>query len=362
MYIICWSLASHLSEFRETGCFAEGLVIRMLEENDFVLFGEIHFLLWRMSMTTLETTRTPYSENWNICGLGGNLWYWGYRGTTGSYQDIQTPFCLIFRYFQSSSREECPLMQNGLDIIVFVNRVWMLLGHGWNSFLAKRKIRKRGTQSARVDGPRYNKRGRHPKCSHSEGPDSQPVVGTCLAVCVSALCFFWIMAFVLCACWLVAFLFGWELTLACVFAQCACGSGLCIPRTFFNCYFQGLSQTFFPMRIRTMCISSVYVLAAHISFKIVSCLQKGPWYACSRLWKSILCRDAPQLQHLKRPVHHIAKTETFEGLGEHLWYKGVPQHHRDPIKASRPDCFDTSLFSELDTWKMCFCSKCAAAT
>ena len=72
----------------------------------------------------------------------------------------------------------------------FVNRVWMLLGHGWNSFLAKRKIRKRGTQSARVDGPRYNKREGHPKCSHSEGPDSQPVVGTCLAVCVSALCFF----------------------------------------------------------------------------------------------------------------------------------------------------------------------------
>ena len=54
----------------------------------------------------------------------------------------------------------------------FVNRVWMLLGHAWNSFLAKRKIRKRETRSARVDGPRYNKREGHPKCLHSGGPDS----------------------------------------------------------------------------------------------------------------------------------------------------------------------------------------------
>ena len=45
----------------------------------------------------------------------------------------------------------------------FVNRVCMLLGHAWNSFLAKHKIRKRETQSARVDGPRYNKLEGHPK-------------------------------------------------------------------------------------------------------------------------------------------------------------------------------------------------------
>ncbi len=172
MYIISWSLASHLSEFRETYCSAEGLVIRMFEENEFVLLGEIHFLLWRISITTLETTRTPYPENWHIWSAWGLM----VLGVPGHHRFLpRHSDTILFDILLSLKLVtwRMPVDAKWLGYHCrFVNRVWMLLGHAWNSFLAKRKIRKRETRSARVDGPRYNKREGHPKCLHSGGPDS----------------------------------------------------------------------------------------------------------------------------------------------------------------------------------------------
>ena len=79
MYMICWSLASHLSEFRETGCFAEGLVIRMLEENEFVFLGKFIFCCgacqwqhWKRPVHHIPKTETyvVWVETYGIGGTG----------------------------------------------------------------------------------------------------------------------------------------------------------------------------------------------------------------------------------------------------------------------------------------------------